>query len=107
MSIAEISVAELMQIRNRGVNLVDVREPDEYVSGHIAGAINIPLSEFSNRKTELPGGTIYMVCQSGSRSMRACEFCVDSGLSDVVNIAGGTLGWISAGNDVVVGGNPE
>jgi rhodanese-related sulfurtransferase len=33
--------------------------------------------------------------------------CVDNGVSSVVNIAGGTLGWINAGNEVVVGGRPE
>jgi rhodanese-related sulfurtransferase len=100
MSITEISIAEFTQIYSPGINLVDVREPDEYVSGHIAGAINIPLSD-------LPSGTIYMVCRSGGRSMQACELCVDNGLSSVVNIAGGTLGWINAGNEVVVGGRPE
>jgi rhodanese-related sulfurtransferase len=107
MSITEISIAEFTQIYSPGINLVDVREPDEYVSGHIAGAINIPLSEFSSPTSDLPSGTIYMVCRSGGRSMQACELCVDNGVSSVVNIAGGTLGWINAGNEVVVGGRPE
>jgi rhodanese-related sulfurtransferase len=39
----EISALELMTIY-RTVSVVDVREPDEYVGGHIAGAVNIPLS---------------------------------------------------------------
>ncbi len=105
MSIAEISIPEFMQIDNRNINLIDVREIDEYEAGHVAGAINIPLSEFASRVTELPSGTIYMICRSGGRSMQACEFCVDNGMSDVVNIAGGTLGWINAGNEVILGGN--
>ena len=107
MSISEISIAEFMPIQNKGIYLVDVREIDEYESGHVAGAINIPLSEFSSRLSELPGKTIYMICRSGGRSMQACEFCVDNGMNNVVNIAGGTLGWVSAGNEVVFGGNPE
>ena len=98
MSIAEILIPEFMQIDNRNINLIDVREIDEYEAGHVAGAINIPLSEFASRVTELPSGTIYMICRSGGRSMQACEFCVDNDISDVVNIAGGTLGWINAGN---------
>jgi rhodanese-related sulfurtransferase len=105
MSISEISIAEFMPIHNQGIYLVDVREVDEYESGHVAGARNIPLSEFSSRIDELPSSTIYMICRG--RSMQACEFCVDNGLSDVVNIAGGTLGWTAAGNEVVFGGNPE
>lgn len=105
MSIAEIAIPEFMQINNRNINLIDVREIDEYESGHVAGAINIPLSELASRVAELPSGTIYMICRSGGRSMQACEFCVDNGMSDVVNIAGGTLGWINAGNEVILGGN--
>lgn len=46
MSISEISIAEFMPIHDQGIYLVDVREIDEYESGHVAGAINIPLSEF-------------------------------------------------------------
>ena len=107
MSISEISVSEFMQLHNRDVTLVDVRETDEFESGNVSGAINIPLSEFAGRVTEIPSGAIYLICRSGGRSMQACEFCVDNGLSDVVNIAGGTLGWIAAGNEVVLGGNPE
>ena len=107
MSISEIAVSEFMQLHNRDVTLVDVRETDEFESGHVSGAINIPLSEFAGRVTEIPSGTIYLICRSGGRSMQACGFCVDNGLSDVVNIAGGTLGWIAAGNEVVLGGNPE
>lgn len=107
MSIAEISIAEFAQINNRSICLIDVREIDEYESGHVAGAINIPLSEFSDRVSELPNKRIYMICRSGGRSLQACEICVDLGKSDVVNVAGGTLGWISAGNTVVFGGNRE
>lgn len=107
MSVAEISIAEFTQINSRSICLIDVREIDEYESGHIAGAINIPLSEFLNRVSELPNETIYLICRSGGRSMQACEICVDLGKSDVVNVAGGTLGWISAGNTVVFGGNRE
>jgi rhodanese-related sulfurtransferase len=107
VSISEISVSEFMQLHNRDITLVDVRETDEFESGHVSGAINIPLSEFASRVIEIPSGTIYLICRSGGRSMQACEFCVDNGLSDVVNIAGGTLGWIAAGNEVVLGGNPE
>ncbi|NBY44577.1 MAG: rhodanese-like domain-containing protein [Acidimicrobiia bacterium] len=107
MTISEISIAEFTTIYNRGINLVDVREADEYESGHVAGAVNIPLSEFASRVDEIPSGVTYMICRSGGRSMQACEYCVDIGKGDVVNIAGGTLGWVSAGNEVVLGGNPE
>lgn len=107
MQITEISIAAFKQIYNRGMSLIDVREVDEYEDGHIEGAINIPLSEFANRIGEVPKESVYFVCRSGGRSLQACEICVDAGLTRVINIAGGTMGWISAGNEIVVGGSPE
>ncbi len=107
MPIEEVSIAAFAQIRNDTVVLIDVREPDEYESGHVSGAKNIPLSEFASRIDEVPNRAAYFICRSGGRSMQACELCVDFGLTDVKNVAGGTMGWIDAGNDVVIGGSPE
>ncbi len=105
MPIEEVSIAAFTQIRNDTTVLIDVREPDEYESGHVSGAVNIPLGDFANRIDEVPNRVVYFICRSGGRSMQACELCVDFGLTDVKNIAGGTIGWINAGNEVVVGGS--
>jgi rhodanese-related sulfurtransferase len=51
------------------------------------------------------GSPTYVVCKSGGRSMRACEFLAEQGL-DVVNVAGGTMAWIASGRDVVEGDRP-
>ena len=52
--------------------LIDVREADESVSGHVPGAINIPLSELVGRESECGlGDTVYVICQAGGRSARA------------------------------------
>ena len=106
MPIDEVSIAAFTQIRNGAIDLIDVREADEYESGHVSGAINIPLSEFASRFDEVPNKLVYFICRSGGRSMQACELCIDFGLTDVKNVAGGTMGWISAGNEVVIGGLP-
>ncbi len=106
MPIEEVSIATLTQVRNSANVLIDVREPEEYESGHVSGAINIPLSEFASRIFEIPNSSVFFICRSGGRSMQACELCVDFGLTEVKNVAGGTLAWVSAGNDVVVGGSP-
>lgn len=106
MPIEEVSIAAFTQIYNDTTVLIDVRESDEYESGHVPGAVNIPLSEFTNRIKEVPKKLVYFICRSGGRSMQACELCVDFGLTDVKNIAGGTIGWISVGNEVVLGGSP-
>ena len=46
---------------------------------------------------------VYVVCHSGGRSMRACEFLHDQGITNVVNVNGGTSGWIALGNPATTG----
>ena len=46
---------------------------------------------------------VYLVCHSGGRSMRACEFLHEQGITNVVNVIGGTAGWIALGNPVTTG----
>ena len=41
--------------------------------------------------------TIYMICRSGARSMKAAEICENAGFEKLVNISGGTLDWIEYG----------
>ena len=90
--------------------LIDVREADEYVSGHVPGAINIPLSELVGRESECGiGDTVYVICQAGGRSARACEHLSQQlNLQSVsfVNVLGGTGAWIAEDKKVVVGVNP-
>jgi len=43
------------------------------------------------------------VCHSGGRSMRACEFLHEQGITNVANVVGGTAGWIALGNPVTTG----
>ena len=90
--------------------LIDVREVDEYVSGHVPGAINIPLSELVGRESECGlGVTVYVICQAGGRSARACEHLSQrlnlQGVS-FVNVLGGTGAWIAEDKKVVVGVDP-
>ena len=108
MSVQEISVNDLVDLVESGSLVIDVREPDEYASGHIPGAILVPLSTVLQNSGEfLSEDTVFVVCRSGSRSMQACELLHDNGIVNVVNVAGGTMGWISLGNEVVTGENPS
>ena len=90
--------------------LIDVREADEYVSGHVPGAISIPLSELVGRESECGlGDTVYVICQAGGRSARACEHLSQQlNLQSVsfVNVLGGTGAWIAEDKKVVVGVDP-
>ena len=102
--IAEISVTELEKLIAAGSLVIDVRETDEFAAGHVPTAISIPLSTVQDRVDEFRHqGTVYVICPVGGRSMRACQYLADFDINNLVNIAGGTTGWIALGNDVVTG----
>jgi len=106
MAILEISVDELKALLPNVV-LIDVRETDEYLSGHVPGSISVPLSTVQNNvEPFLAQYPTYVICQVGGRSMRACEFAEQSG-AVCINVAGGTGAWIQSGFDVVLGELPN
>lgn len=90
---------DVSELEGRGVPVIDVREADEYASGHVPGAISIPMSEIQGRLDELPAGPFDVICQSGGRSARVTEFLVANG-HDATNVDGGTGGWIQLGRPV-------
>ena len=80
-------------------HIVDVREPQEYASGHIPGAKNQPLSAFD--PSHLPKGQpVILVCQAGGRSAKALQAAIAAGRKDVVHYAPGTGGWRTRGGTV-------
>jgi len=101
MAIAEIDVHELAGAGGTAV-VVDVRELDEWRSGHIVDAVHVPLATVPERLDAFDGSPTYVVCRSGRRSAAACEFASAQG-HDVANVAGGMLAWQAAGFDVVTG----
>ncbi len=83
--------------------LLDVRQPFEYQSEHIQGAVLIPLTELGQRVNELPKDReILVVCRSGHRSMVATRQLLKAGFK-VENIYGGMLAWDNAGLPVKKG----
>ena len=105
--ISEIDADELAVCMDEGGRLVDVREPDEYVAGHVPGAVSVPLVTVPDRLDAFAGdGPTYVICQAGGRSRRACELVAAHGI-DAVNVAGGTGAWLRSGRPVVVGSRPS
>ena len=93
MSAPELSAAEVAAALERGeVAAVDVREAGEWEAGHIAGALWIPMGEFTQRVAELPEVPLAIVCRSGSRSGMVADWLVREGI-DASNMAGGMLAW--------------
>jgi rhodanese-related sulfurtransferase len=107
VAVPEITVDEVADRLTAGAFVLDVRQPDEYVDGHVPGARLLPLDEVPTRAGELPvGDEILVICRSGARSHRAAEYLIDQHQLRAVNVAGGTLAWIESGRDVVVGTEP-
>ena len=99
----EVTIEQLTQARAAGALVIDVREPDEYAGGHVPGAQSLPLGDLPARLQELPRDqTLYLVCQSGGRSMKAADQLAAAGY-DVRSVAGGTTAWTGAGGQVSSG----
>lgn len=96
MGIPTITVEQLKALRdaNKPHVLIDVREPDEFETARIEGAVLIPLGELPQRLSEVPKDKPVVVqCHHGGRSARAVGFMLQNGFSDVKNLEGGIDAW--------------
>ena len=76
------------------VTLVDVREQQEFDTGHLPGARNIPLADLERRLGELDAERMpVFLCRSGRRSLMACALAVRKGVDAPANLEGGLLAW--------------
>ena len=85
------------RLASQRVQVIDVREPMEYASGHIAGSLNVPLSRLD--QADLPRGPLVLVCQSGNRSSQGCTRLLQrqGDGQPVADLAGGIPAWEQAG----------
>ena len=86
----EISFDEFYQLyQNEQLYLVDVREVEEFEALHLEGARNLPLSQLADTYEQLDKDQLYyVICKSGMRSARACQFLAEQGY-EVINVQGG------------------
>jgi rhodanese-related sulfurtransferase len=88
-------VAELL--KESGIQLIDVREPEEHAAGRIAGDRLIELNQLSDQAGSIdPDRPVVFYCRSGSRSAMAAQAFRGAGF-DAHNMAGGLLDWQAAG----------
>jgi len=101
MAVQELTVEqyqELFKNSDKDYSLVDVREVDEFKNVRVPDTINIPLSEFQFRFSEIPTDKpLILVCQTGVRSMMAARFMDANGYDEVYNFTEGTVGWLKRG----------
>lgn len=94
---------ELAAALERGDAVIDVRTPEEFAAGHVPGALFLPLFSIPLRMSELNRNEpVYIVCESGGRSMQAGQYLHEHGYQ-VINLMGGMAGWRAQGRPVETG----
>jgi rhodanese-related sulfurtransferase len=100
-SVPSVSVDRIPDPLPDGLTVLDVREPVEWVHGHIEGSMHVPLHDLPARLDELPTDRqILVVCRVGGRSAQAVAWLQRNGL-DAVNLDGGLVDWADAGRALV------
>ncbi|HVS21740.1 MAG TPA: rhodanese-like domain-containing protein, partial [Pyrinomonadaceae bacterium] len=107
--VRQISVAELKALleKESKLQIVDVRRPAEYQSGHAPRAVTAPLSILKERAPALGldrTKPTAVICAGGYRSSAATSIMQQAGFANVLNVAGGTKAWIDAGYEVEIPG---
>jgi rhodanese-related sulfurtransferase len=102
----EVDLDSFAAAHSAGATVLDVRNPDEYVTAHVPGAVLIPLPDLAARQDEIPDADpLYVICAVGGRSLIAAKALSEAGYR-AVSVAGGTNGWIERGGPVVAGQSP-
>ncbi len=98
-----VPVATLIARHADGAFVLDVREPGEYLAGHVPGAVLAPMSHITSSLDPVPRDrVVHVICQSGNRSRSMADLLVRLGY-DAVSVDGGTAAWVAAGRPVVRG----
>ncbi|WP_175408328.1 rhodanese-like domain-containing protein [Streptomyces sp. TRM64462] len=93
------------QVRTRlhELTVLDVRTPGEYATGHLPGALNIPLDRVAHALADIRHAAahrdVLVVCASGARAATACRLLADGGVT-AATLAGGTGAWAAGGHDL-------
>jgi rhodanese-related sulfurtransferase len=101
--VTQADVRQLQQAVAAGAVVLDVREPFEYASGHVPGAVSMPMHLVPLRLDELPKGRdLFVICAAGNRSWQVAHFLGERGIS-AINVTGGTMAWHAAGLPIETG----
>ena len=86
----EITFNDFYQLyQKESLSVLDVRGVEEFEALHLEGAHNFPLSQLNETFEQLDKDKLYyVICKSGMRSARACQFLAEQGY-EVINVQGG------------------
>lgn len=93
--IVELTPLELKRmLESEDPFLLDVRDAEEWLIGRIRGSHHIPMRELPQRIGELPQERmIVCICHHGIRSATVCQYLLDKGFENVLNLSEGLHGW--------------
>lgn len=102
----ECTLEDFAVAHGNGELVLDVREPSEYLDGHVPGAVLLPLSQLGSRLGEVPAvASVYVICASGNRSKAAADM-IGTADRQAYSVKGGTMGWRMSGRPVITGSSP-
>ncbi|GAA1435999.1 hypothetical protein GCM10009616_34700 [Microlunatus lacustris] len=100
---SDVSLDDFAAAHATGAQVVDVRDPEEYVTGHVPGATSVPMDQLPDRLAEIDRSQpVFVICQSGRRSAAMTEVLLSHGF-DAHSVSGGTAAWTKTGRPVDTG----
>jgi rhodanese-related sulfurtransferase len=97
-------VREMQAQKSAALYVLDVRTPEEFASGHVPGAVNIPYDQVASRLAEIPKDKeVVLYCRSGRRAGLAASELENAGYKDLQLMQGDMPAWEKAGLPVEAG----
>ena len=99
--ISQDTLLERQQKGDEAAFVLDVRSPEEYASGHVPGAVNIPYDQIASRIAEVPKDQdVVLYCKSGRRAGIAAEVLAGQGYTRLQHLEGDIVAWVEKGRPV-------
>lgn len=87
--------------------VLDVRTPEEYASGYVPGAVNIPHDQVAARLAEVPKDKeVVVYCRSGRRALMAADVLAGNGFKDLAHLEGDIIAWVENSRPLVKPNDP-
>ncbi len=100
-SVSQEALLDRQQQADPALLVLDVRTPEEYASGHVPGAVNIPYDQVGSRLAELPRDKdIVVYCRSGRRAQLAADVLAANGYTHLQHLQGDIAAWLEQGRPV-------
>jgi phage shock protein E len=110
VQVAQVSPDALLEMQAKkdpSLLLLDVRTPEEFAAGHIAGAVNIPYNQVAAQLSSIPkDDEVVLYCHSGRRAGLAAEVLAANGYTKLAHLEGDMQGWQKAGRPVEAAPGP-